>query len=139
MSFSRPREPGCHRTSRRGDQKVGRLAASGHRVWGVDKDPTKIERLKQGIPPIREPGLDESLAQVLDARSLPVNADAGLGVAASDVDRTRAGRPTAPAGGAGGMGCGGKPRAWSKGWVEQKPPDKNVRWGEGKDSRQPDL
>ena len=70
------------------------LAASGHRVWGVDKDPTKIERLKQGIPPIREPGLDESLAQVLDARSLTVTADAELGVAASDVALICVGTPT---------------------------------------------
>ncbi len=35
------------------------LAELGHNVWCVDVDPAKIEKLRQGVMPIFEPGLEE--------------------------------------------------------------------------------
>jgi len=40
------------------------LAHLGHRVTGIDIDPTKIEQLRQGQVPIHEPGLDALLESV---------------------------------------------------------------------------
>ena len=70
------------------------LAADGHRVWGVDKDPIKIERLGQGIPPIREPGLDDGLAHALESGRLTVTDNAEEAVAATDVGLICVGTPT---------------------------------------------
>jgi len=44
------------------------LAYLGHRVVGVDKDPAKIQLLKQGRSPIHEPGVEELLAELGEAR-----------------------------------------------------------------------
>ena len=70
------------------------LAADGHQVWGVDKDPIKIDRLRQGIPPIREPGLDEGLADALASRKLTVTDNAAEAVAATDIALICVGTPT---------------------------------------------
>ena len=70
------------------------LAADGHQVWGVDKDPIKIERLRQGIPPIREPGLDDGLAEALASGCLAVTDDPDKAVAASDIALICVGTPT---------------------------------------------
>ena len=69
-------------------------AADGHRVWGVDKDPTKIERLRQGIPTIREPGLDELLQQALAADGFTVTIDAKDAVASTDIALICVGTPS---------------------------------------------
>ncbi len=61
------------------------LASGGHEVWGVDKDATKVERLGNGLAPIREPGLDEGLAEVLKTRKLTVTLDAHEAVQATDL------------------------------------------------------
>ena len=37
------------------------LAVRGHRVWGVDVNPDKVERLNAGFSPIVEPGVEEEL------------------------------------------------------------------------------
>ncbi|HWQ07799.1 MAG TPA: 3-hydroxyacyl-CoA dehydrogenase NAD-binding domain-containing protein, partial [Holophaga sp.] len=37
------------------------FAESGHQVIGIDVDAAKIEKLRQGISPIYEPGLDDLL------------------------------------------------------------------------------
>ncbi len=37
------------------------LAARGIHVIGVDHDPTKVEQIRQGLPPVHEPGLAEKL------------------------------------------------------------------------------
>ena len=43
------------------------FADFGHDVVCVDKDPGKIERLKRGVMPIYEPGLDELVARQREA------------------------------------------------------------------------
>ena len=45
------------------------FAESGHRVLGIDVDTVKLDKLRQGLSPIYEPGLDELLKrhQTLEA------------------------------------------------------------------------
>ena len=47
------------------------FAESGNDVWCVDKDPEKIERLKQGEIPIYEPGLPEIIERNGREEELP--------------------------------------------------------------------
>lgn len=44
------------------------FAKIGHEVVCVDKDQSKIDRLRQDIVPIYEPGLKELLSEVLTAK-----------------------------------------------------------------------
>ena len=75
------------------------LASDGHEVWGVDKDNLKIDRLKNGIAPIREPGLDERLAEVLKTSRLTVSIDPDEAVRATDTALVCVGTPTSSDGG----------------------------------------
>jgi UDPglucose 6-dehydrogenase len=60
------------------------FAEIGHDVVCVDKDAGKIERLKQGIMPIYEPGLDELVLRNVDAGRIAFTTDLAAGIA--DVD-----------------------------------------------------
>ena len=42
------------------------LASKGHDVTCVDIDEEKVEKMKKGISPIYEPGLDELMQQSMD-------------------------------------------------------------------------
>jgi UDPglucose 6-dehydrogenase len=46
------------------------LAMNGHQVIGIDLVASKVEKLRQGISPIYEPGLEEALKKVLDDGAL---------------------------------------------------------------------
>lgn len=46
------------------------LAMNGHQVIGIDLIESKVEKLRQGISPIYEPGLEEALKKVLDEGTL---------------------------------------------------------------------
>lgn len=46
------------------------LAMNGHQVIGIDLVEAKIVKLRQGISPIYEPGLEEALKQVLENGTL---------------------------------------------------------------------
>ena len=70
------------------------LAADGHRVWGVDKDKTKVDWLREGRAPIREPGLEKGLASVLKNRKLTISLDAEEAVRATDIALVCVGTPT---------------------------------------------
>ena len=75
------------------------LAADGNQVWGVDHDLVKVDRLRQGIAPISEPGLDQALAQALAAGALTVTGDGREAVAATDIALICVGTPTSLEGG----------------------------------------
>lgn len=60
------------------------FAASGHRVLGVDVDPHKLERLRSGLSPIYEPGLEELLRANLDAGRLTFTDRLEDGIADAD-------------------------------------------------------
>lgn len=72
-----------------GSGYVGLVAAvgfadSGHQVLGVDVDARKVERLRQGISPIYEPGLDELLQKYQASGSLAFTLDLKEGIAEAD-------------------------------------------------------
>ncbi len=56
------------------------FADFGHEVVCVDKDPGKIERLKQNIMPIYEPGLDDLVASNVKAGRLSFTTDLAEGI-----------------------------------------------------------
>ncbi len=61
------------------------LAQVGHEVAGTDVDGDKIASLRDGRSPFYEPGLDEMLAELLDAGSLRFSTDSEDAVAEADV------------------------------------------------------
>jgi len=56
------------------------FADFGHDVVCIDKDQGKIDRLKQGIMPIYEPGLDSLVASNVDAGRLSFTTDLAEGI-----------------------------------------------------------
>ncbi|MBI1188127.1 MAG: nucleotide sugar dehydrogenase [Alphaproteobacteria bacterium] len=70
------------------------FADFGHTVTCVDKAPEKIEKLKNGVMPIYEPGLDDLVKQNVDAGRLFFTADAKDAVANSDVVFIAVGTPS---------------------------------------------
>jgi len=72
-----------------GSGYVGLVAAagfadSGHHVIGVDVDAAKIEKLRKGISPIYEPGLDELLQKYQASGALSFTLDMKEGIADAD-------------------------------------------------------
>jgi len=61
------------------------LASRGHRVWGVDINPQKLESLRQGIAPIVEPGLQQMLSQANEKGLVCVGDDVEAALRESDV------------------------------------------------------
>jgi UDPglucose 6-dehydrogenase len=57
------------------------FAESGHKVLGIDVDTAKIEKLRKGISPIYEPGLDELLRKHQDSGALAFSLDLKEGIA----------------------------------------------------------
>ena len=79
---------------------AGCLAEGGNHVTCVDNDVEKIERLKNGIIPIYEPGLEEIVKSNLKARRLSFTTDLKKGVDKSLVIFLAVGTPSAPDGSA---------------------------------------
>jgi UDPglucose 6-dehydrogenase len=72
-----------------GSGYVGLVAAagfadSGHRVMGIDVDAAKIDKLRKGISPIYEPGLDELLQKYQASGALSFSLDLKEGIADAD-------------------------------------------------------
>jgi len=70
------------------------FADFGHTVTCVDKAPEKIEKLKNGVMPIYEPGLDDLVKENVDAGRLFFTTDAKDAVANSDVVFIAVGTPS---------------------------------------------
>ncbi|WP_349573383.1 UDP-glucose dehydrogenase family protein [Azotobacter salinestris] len=69
------------------------LAEVGHDVVCVDVDSDKVERLKQGIIPIYEPGLESLVRQNYEAGRLSFTTDAASGVLHGEVQFIAVGTP----------------------------------------------
>jgi UDPglucose 6-dehydrogenase len=60
------------------------FAEAGHRVLGIDVDPSKVETLSRGHSPIFEPGLEELLRKHLGTGDLAFSTDLKDGIADAD-------------------------------------------------------
>lgn len=69
------------------------LADVGHDVVCVDVDAEKVERLKQGVIPIYEPGLESLVSENYAAGRLTFTVDAAAAVARSDIQLIAVGTP----------------------------------------------
>jgi len=74
------------------------LAYLGHRVTCVDTNPAKIEKLRAGISPIFEPGLEELMALAKTRGELEFSTDVSTCVPSSDVIFIAVGTPPLPSG-----------------------------------------
>src|SRR5207245_10370414 len=72
------------------------LAESGNDVWCVDSDAAKIEKLRQGMIPIYEPGLPEIVERNLREERLTFTTDLDAAVKKSFVLFVAVGTPTTP-------------------------------------------
>jgi UDPglucose 6-dehydrogenase len=70
------------------------FADFGHEVVCVDLDETKIEKLRQGVIPIYEPGLDQLVANNAAAKRLSFTTDLAEAVAGSEVVFIAVGTPS---------------------------------------------
>ena len=70
------------------------FADFGHVVTCVDKDASKIERLKKGIMPIYEPGLDQLVAANVEAERLFFTTEAKDAIAGADAVFIAVGTPS---------------------------------------------
>jgi len=69
------------------------LAEAGHDVMCVDVDANRVEKLKQGIIPIYEPGLEPMVKDNYQAGRLNFTTDAAEGVAHGDIQFIAVGTP----------------------------------------------
>src|ERR1700753_722255 len=74
------------------------LAYIGHRVTCVDTDAGKIEKLRQGLAPIYEPGLEELIALAHGIGGMNFETDLEPAVLESDVIFIAVGTPPLPSG-----------------------------------------
>ncbi len=75
------------------------LAARGHRVIGVDKDPGKVATLNAGSPPVIEPGLDDLVVEVIRSGALRATESVSDAIASADLSLVCVGTPSAANGG----------------------------------------
>ncbi len=70
------------------------FADFGHVVCCIDKDPGKIDRLRNGISPIYEPGLDDLIARNVREERLSFSTEAADAVASADAVFIAVGTPS---------------------------------------------
>lgn len=58
-----------------GTVSLASLAARGHKMWGIDINPRKLESLRRGESPIVEPGLQEALQAAVQRGSIQVGSE----------------------------------------------------------------
>lgn len=74
------------------------FADTGNTVYCVDKDPSKIESLRQGLIPIYEPGLDQLVKRGATEGRLMFTTETAEAVAASEIIFMAVGTPPLPSG-----------------------------------------
>lgn len=74
------------------------LAEAGHRVVGVDLNPSKLQMLESGRAPVLEPGLDDLVAAGRKSGRLRATADATAAVSESEISFICVGTPSLPSG-----------------------------------------
>jgi len=77
-----------------GSVSAASFAADGHEVVGVDVNAEKVAAVNAGRSPIVEPGLDEQLAEAVQAGRLRATTDTADAVAASEVSLLCVGTPS---------------------------------------------
>lgn len=70
------------------------LARDGHDVLGIDVNEVKLELLRSGKSPIKEPGLDELINQVVCEKRLQMTGDAKKAVLESEISLICVGTPS---------------------------------------------
>lgn len=75
------------------------LLRDGHTVLGVDVSPDKASKIKSGLSPVSEPGLDELLAAGRDAGRLSADTGVGSHLDDADIAMVCVGTPSLPGGG----------------------------------------
>lgn len=76
------------------------LADLGHQVTGLDKDPSRIALLNEGIPPFHEPGLQPLLQRTLETGKLSFTTDYSRAIPDADIVFICVGTPSTPSGAA---------------------------------------
>lgn len=74
------------------------LANEGHRVIGVDRDPTKLDLIRRGQAPVIEDEIDDRIAAAVRDRLLDVRSVVDHEVVSSDIVFVCVGTPSAPNG-----------------------------------------
>lgn len=74
------------------------LAELGHRVYGVDIMPQKVATLNEGVPPVKEPQLDDLLRSNLDSGRLSFTMDTAKAIIETDCALIAVGTPSNPEG-----------------------------------------
>jgi GDP-mannose 6-dehydrogenase len=74
------------------------LASSGHEVWGVDPDDTKVDLVSRGSSPVVEPGLDTLVAEAVAQGSLHATTDPFAAIEGAEVSLVCVGTPSSPHG-----------------------------------------
>jgi GDP-mannose 6-dehydrogenase len=74
------------------------LAKDGHDVIGVDVNPTKVDIINSGKSPIVEPGINELIQEVVNARKLSATTNSSEAVQSTDVSLVCVGTPSKPNG-----------------------------------------
>jgi GDP-mannose 6-dehydrogenase len=82
-----------------GAVSMAALAAGGHELIGVDRDPAKVAMINAGMSPVVEAGLDELMADGVGAGQIHATTDAAEAVGASDVSLICVGTPSRRNGG----------------------------------------
>ena len=65
----------------------------------MEKDTAKLDLLRSGVPPIREPGVGELLEKALSAGTLELTDDSDLAVSSTDMALICVGTPSSTSGG----------------------------------------
>jgi len=74
------------------------LARDGHRVIGVDIEPTKLELIRQGRSPVVEEGMVDLVASVVRSGRVSVTTDVADAIRRSELSLVCVGTPSAPNG-----------------------------------------